>query len=88
MSPLQFAAVLLALCADHNGSITAWKRTPKHNAAVGGNPNSHHLDGTGADVVLDDPKQQPAFLAAARTAGLHFLDEHDHIHLQTGPGPT
>lgn len=35
-------------------SVSCMYRCPKHNAEVGGVPNSQHVDGTAADVLVPD----------------------------------
>lgn len=56
-------------------------RTPEHNRAVGGVPNSYHLTGQAADYPVP-AQQKPAFMARARALGYQALDEGDHIHIE------
>lgn len=81
MSPDALASMALRLAVDYDASITSWRRTPRHNAAVGGAPASKHLSGHAVDLVLDDPSRTAALLAEARAAGLVAIPESDHIHL-------
>lgn len=68
--------------------ITSGQRSPQHNAAVGGVPNSQHIAGN----ALDFTKAPGVTLAAVKQ---HFaeqgvnlteaIDEGDHIHIAWGP---
>ena len=67
--------------------VTSGDRTPAHNAAVGGVPNSDHLRPGGAyDLVA--PGESTAQLAARmKAAGIpskQLLDEHNHVHWAPG----
>jgi hypothetical protein len=53
MDPLSFANRVFALCFKHQGSLSSWGRTAKHNKDVGGVEDSYHMLWLGADVVLN-----------------------------------
>lgn len=72
------------LTSKYGGTITSGVRSPEHNAEVGGVPDSQHITGTAADVVVS-PDQKDAFIAEAKARGLQPIDEGDHVHLQN-PG--
>lgn len=82
MNPLTFAACVFALCFKHQGSISSWGRTMKHNKDVGGVADSYHLMWMGCDVVLDDVSKNESFEGDAKRLGLDAIDEGDHYHLQ------
>lgn len=65
-------------------TITSGLRSPAHNAAVGGVPNSYHLDGQAYDLI-PAPGQSMEQLAAAvqkQFPGLKVLNEGTHVHIQ------
>ena len=72
----------LAMLAGQPGvTMTSGTRTPQRNAAVGGVPNSQHLQGTAGDYAVP-PAQKAAFMAQARAQGFEAIDEGDHVHLE------
>jgi len=73
------------LASAYGATPTSLYRTPDHNAAVGGVPNSQHLRGTAGDFVVP-PAQKAAFIADARRRGYQPIDEGDHVHLQLPRG--
>jgi hypothetical protein len=77
-----FAHAVEFLCQQFGGSVTSGHRSAKRNAAVGGVPNSLHLQGLAVDIVLDDPAHHGEFLMACSRLGLRAIDEGDHIHVQ------
>lgn len=82
--PQAFAETMLRLRLQFKFSCSSWGRTPAHNKAVGGVPNSHHLTWTAMDCVLDDPIHDSVkFVEAAHAAGLQAdCSDKDHIHLE------
>ena len=78
----QFAYRLQTLAVEFNYSVTSWFRSKARNKDVGGNAESFHLSGLGADCVLDSADDKPAFMKRARRLGLDAIDEGDHIHLE------
>jgi hypothetical protein len=67
-------------------SVTSWLRSRKHNAAVGGVPNSQHLAGVAVDIVLDDTNQTAEFVTWATRQHLQVIIEGDHLHVQEPRG--
>ena len=81
------AASAVRLAAAY-GVITSTYRTPEHNRAVGGVPNSYHLHGRAIDVARRPGVSHRQIDAALRTAGFNLiesLDEGDHSHFAFGP---
>lgn len=66
------------------GMITSAQRTPAHNAAVGGVPNSYHLTGQAYDVAPPAGMSMADFTAKTQAAfpGLKVLNEGSHVHIQ------
>lgn len=75
-----FYEKVVEVCIKHQCSITSWVRSPKHNAAVGGVPNSKHLTGQAVDAIVDG--NYKAFIEDARSLGLKVIRESDHVHLE------
>lgn len=65
------------------GRVTSTYRTPAHNRAVGGVPNSYHLSGRAIDIARRPGVRHGDIAAAYRAAGyalVESLDEGDHSH--------
>lgn len=82
MNILDIASAIIFLCFKHDGSVSSWGRTVKHNKDVGGVANSYHLMWLGCDVILDVPGKNLVFEGDAKNVGLVALWENDHYHLQ------
>ena len=70
------------------GVITSTLRSPAHNRAVGGVPNSYHLRGRAIDIARRPGVTHRQIDAALRSAGYNLiesLDEGDHSHFAFGP---
>lgn len=72
------------------GIVTSVLRSPAHNRAVGGAPNSWHLHGRAIDIARRAGVRHAQVEAAFRSAGyrlIESLDEGDHSHFAFGlPG--
>lgn len=69
------------------GVITSTWRSVAHNRAVGGVPNSYHLQGRAIDIARKPGVTHRQIDAALRTAGYNLiesLDEGDHSHFAFG----
>lgn len=65
------------------GRVTSTYRSPRHNRAVGGVPNSFHLSGRAIDIARRAGVRHADIAAAYRAAGYRLvesLDEGDHSH--------
>lgn len=65
------------------GRVTSTFRSPAHNRAVGGVPNSFHLRGRAIDIARRPGVTHAMIAAAFRNAGYRLvesLDEGDHSH--------
>ena len=70
------------------GVVTSTFRTPAHNKAVGGMPNSYHLLDQAIDVARRPGVSHFQIEAALKRAGYRLvesLDEHDHSHFAFAP---
>jgi peptidase M15-like protein len=83
MTALDFHQLLMMLDARFSFSETSGKRTPGHNQAVGGQPESRHCLWLARDLVLDDAGDTEAFTKEAKRQGLVVVDEGDHLHVQS-----
>jgi len=77
-----FAWATWNYCGTLGGSVTSWGRTPRHNAAVGGDPRSLHLDWRAVDVVYDTMPPLDRAQDVARQLGLYVHREGDHDHVR------
>jgi hypothetical protein len=71
------------------GVVTSTWRSVAHNRAVGGVPNSYHLQGRAIDIARRPGVTHRQIDAALRTAGyslIESLDEGDHSHFAFGLG--
>lgn len=69
------------------GQVTSTYRSPEHNRAVGGVPNSYHLRGRAIDIARRPGVSHYQIAAAYRAAGYSLaesLDEGDHSHFAFG----
>lgn len=74
-------ADFLGMADQFGAQITSLYRSPEHNSAVGGVPNSQHMKGTAGDFVVP-PQAKPQFIAEAKARGYEAIDEGDHVHLE------
>lgn len=67
--------------------ITSNKRSAKHNAEVGGVPNSDHLTGEAADFRPAKGETMAQLAARLRSAHVgEVVVESDHVHVEWGKG--
>jgi hypothetical protein len=69
------------------GVVTSVRRSVEHNRAVGGAPNSWHLQGRAIDIARRPGVRHGEIDAALRRAGyvlVESLDEGDHSHFAFG----
>jgi hypothetical protein len=64
--------------------ITSTRRTPAHNRAVGGVPNSYHLSGRARDSVPPAGMSMAAYHRQLQALNPHLdvINEGDHIHME------
>lgn len=87
MSYTDFVARLRLYCATMGASVTSYGRTAEHNRAVGGVPDSLHLEWLAADIVYDHVPGLDEAQATAASHGLQLLREADHDHVSPLGGP-
>jgi Peptidase M15 len=62
-------------------SVSSWGRTAKHNAAVGGVPDSEHLKFQAVDLIWDADADRTGLRAYFEKLDYFVLDEGTHIHV-------
>jgi len=62
--------------------ITNWYRSPQHNRAVGGAPQSQHQLATAMDFVFPDRRAYQVAEQRFRQQGFTVFYEGDHLHVQ------
>jgi hypothetical protein len=70
-------------------TVTSGARTPEHNAAVGGVPNSYHLKGQAVDLKPPAGMTTGQFAAAIKASGIpleEVIDEGNHVHVAWADG--
>lgn len=94
-SPVPVAGALslskAVLVAQRWGHVSSTYRSPEHNRAVGGVPNSFHLSGRAIDIVRAPGVHHGQIDSAFRSAGFRLvesLDEGDHSHFAFAWGGT
>ena len=87
MDLVSFCAIVHTIVIRNKGSVTSWIRSAKHNAAVGGVPNSLHLLGAAVDIVFDDPAGESQAIAEFTAAHIHTYKETDHLHAENRDAP-
>ena len=78
-----------AAVAASYGAITSTYRSVAHNRAVGGVPNSYHLQGRAIDIARRPGVTHGMIAAALQRAGyrmIESLDEGDHSHFAFASG--
>lgn len=78
-----FQLTAAASIGAHWGRVTSTFRSPEHNRAVGGVPNSWHMKGRAIDIARAPGVTHAMIAAAFRAAGyrlIESLDEGDHSH--------
>lgn len=74
----------LALSAVPGATVTSRARTPEHNRAVGGVPNSYHVTDQARDLVPPRGMTMSQFYQTLKGSmpGFEVINEGDHIHIE------
>ena len=81
---LEFIKVLdvIRLKCSFPFTINSGFRTPEHNAAVGGKPDSEHLQGLAADIAIPDSTQRKWIIQKSLENGIRRIGIGDtFVHL-------
>ena len=82
MTRTSFWVAVQVMLSRYKGSETSGCRTPLHNEAVGGKPDSPHLIGLGQDVVWDSPPKLVELQRNAQAIHLVVLRGNGYDHFQ------
>lgn len=88
MINLTLIAKLNLLLVRFPASIDSLVRTAAHNQAVGGAPNSAHVQGAAADLLFDDPSLLIPAGQFAITLGFNGVEvdlTNNHLHVDVMP---
>jgi len=77
-----FPAAIVQLSQEVSFSVTSWIRSPSRNKAVGGVPDSKHLEGLAVDLVLDNWDDSAKLLFLVDAECMWIGVERGHIHLE------
>jgi len=70
---------------DRRMDVSSGSRCPAHNAAIGGVPDSEHIDGAAVDIPITHSQDRYDLIAAALKAGITRIGVSDKfIHLGGG----
>lgn len=85
MDWVTFLGAVGPVIMECEGNVTSWVRTKKHNAEVGGHPDSYHQCGLAVDVTFENKDLKDRFKRRMWKMGFGVLDEGDHVHVQAIP---
>lgn len=80
-----FWTAVTILCLAYHGRVTSGPRCPPRNKDVGGGPNSYHVLGLAADIVLPTYDTLAIFKIHADRLDIKVFDQRPtkgHLHLQ------
>ena len=85
MDAMEFHANMLTLASRLRFSTASGLRSAHRNSlpSIKGQATSRHLQWCAADCVLDPDENADLFKSEVKRLNMKFLDEGDHIHVQT-----
>lgn len=92
LKPLVRDLEMIRAVFDRPLRVTSAYRTPAHNAAVGGAPNSQHVQGQAVDFVVDGLDCRTVYGAVEALIWAKVIEEgglglySDHVHLDHRDG--
>ena len=79
------------LGAEYQLNLTCGARCAKHNAEIGGVPNSAHILGRAADVGLTTSQERFSFLKNVLAKNIRRIEDrllnHSYCHIDIGQAP-